>query len=181
MHSDIDHVLLSEDEITHKVRELGAQIALDYGGEVPILVGVLNGAMVFISDLIRVCPIRLSIDFMAVSSYGKGIQSSGAVRILKDLDRSIENRHVLIVEDIVDSGLTLSRLIENLRARHPASLKVCALLDKRERRATDVQLDYVGFQIPDEFVVGYGLDFSDLYRNLPYVGVLKARLYTEPM
>lgn len=177
MDPDIDHVLISEEQLTAKVREMGRQLAEEYARENPIFVGVLNGAVMFISDLARACPIPLSIDFMDVSSYGSGTRSSGVVRILKDLDRTIEGRHVLIVEDIVDTGLTLSYLVQSLEARRPASIRVCALLDKHERRVADVRLDYTGFQIPDEFVVGYGLDFRDLYRNLPYVGVLKPHLY----
>lgn len=179
MDPDIDHILISEADLQTKVRELGARLAREYAGKTPILVGVLNGAIVFIADLARACPIPLSIDFMAVSSYGNSTRTSGVVRILKDLDRDIQGRHVLIVEDIVDSGLTLAYLIEHLQARQPASLRVCALLDKRDRREAGVQIDYVGFQAPDKFVVGYGLDFRDLYRNLPYVGVLKPHLYSE--
>lgn len=179
MHADIDHVLIREDELRARVRELGRQVAVDYKGRTPILIGVLNGAMIFISDLIRHCPIPLGVDFMAVSSYGNSTSTSGEVRILKDLDRSIENRHVLIVEDIIDSGLTLSYMLDTLRTRQPASLEVCALLDKHERRAMDTRLKYTGFKIPNEFVVGYGLDFQDLYRNLPYIGVLKAHLYSD--
>lgn len=178
MHSDIDHILIPEAQLNAKVRELGARVAEDYTGLLPILIGVLNGAVVFVSDLARACPIHLSIDFMAVSSYGKSTHTSGTVRILKDLDRDVRDRHVLVVEDIVDSGLTLAALLEHLRSRGPASVRVCALLDKHERRVAEVTLDYIGFQVPDEFVVGYGLDFADLYRNLPYIGVLKRHLYS---
>ncbi len=177
MEADIDHVLITEEQLGVKVRELGARLAEDYDGKVPILIGALNGATLFMSDLVRACRIPLSIDFIAVSSYGNGTRSSGVVRILKDLDRNIEGRHVLIVEDIVDTGLTLSYLIESLSARQPASIRICSLLDKAERRVANVPLDYTGFQIPDEFVVGYGLDYDDLYRNLPYIGVLKPELY----
>ncbi len=179
MEPDIDHILIAQDELQAKVRELGSRLAEDYAGQTPIFVGVLNGAVMFISDLARACSIPLSIDFMDVSSYGSGTRTSGVVRILKDLDRNIEGRHVLIVEDVVDTGLTLSYLLEQLHARRPASIKVCALLDKRDRRVSQVQLDYIGFPIPDEFVVGYGLDFRDLYRNLPYIGVLKPHLYSS--
>jgi hypoxanthine phosphoribosyltransferase len=171
-------VLFDEARLAAKVRELGARLAEEYSGRDPILVGVLNGAAVFLSDLARACPIPLRVDFIAVSSYGKGTSTSGVVRFLKDLDRTIEGQHVVVVEDIVDTGLTLSYLLESLRARRPASLRVCALLDKRERRTVDVALDWVGFETPDEFVVGYGLDFADYYRNLPYIGVLKPELYT---
>lgn len=177
MEEDIDHVLITEEQLDAKVRELGSRLAEDYAGKLPILIGALNGATLFMSDLVRACRIPLSIDFIAVSSYGSGTRSSGVVRILKDLDRNIEGRHVLIVEDIVDTGLTLSYLIESLSARQPASIRICALLDKAERRVANVPLDYTGFQIPDEFVVGYGLDYDDLYRNLPYIGVLKQELY----
>jgi hypoxanthine phosphoribosyltransferase len=179
LHQDIDRILIAEDELKAKVAELGRQLAAEYRRDPPIFVGVLNGSAIFMADLTRACPIRLSLDFMAVSSYGAGTRSSGVVRILKDLDRNIEGRRVVIVEDIVDTGLTLSYLIEHLHARQPESIQVCALLDKHDRRATDVRLDYVGFQIPDEFVVGYGLDFNDLYRNLPYVGVLRPHLYSS--
>lgn len=177
MEEDIDHILITEEQLRAKVRELGTQLAVDYADKMPILIGALNGATLFMSDLIRACRIPLSIDFIAVSSYASGTRSSGVVRILKDLDRNIEGRHVLVVEDIVDTGLTLSYLIENLSARKPASIRICALLDKAERRVADVPLDYAGFRIPDEFVVGYGLDYNDLYRNLPYIGVLKPQLY----
>lgn len=177
MEEDIDHVLITEEQLGAKVRELGSRLAEDYAGKLPILIGALNGATLFMSDLVRACRIPLSIDFIAVSSYGSSTRSSGVVRILKDLDRNIEGRHVLIVEDIVDTGLTLSYLIESLSARQPASIRICALLDKAERRVANVPLDYTGFQIPDEFVVGYGLDYDDLYRNLPYIGVLKPELY----
>ena len=179
MNPDIDRVLITEQALRAKVEELGAQVARDYDGRAPIFIGVLNGAMVFISDLARACPIPLSIDFMAVSSYGAGSRSSGEVRIVKDLDRSIEGRHVLIVEDIIDTGLTLSYLLDALHTRQPASVEVCTLLDKRERRTIDIEIKYSGFEIPDEFVVGYGLDYRDLYRNLPYIGVLKPHLYTS--
>lgn len=178
MDSDIARILIEERQIQAKVRDLGAEIATEYEGLTPVFIGVLNGAVLFIADLIRACPIPLNIDFMAVSSYDKGTHSSGIVRILKDLDRNIEGRHVLIIEDIIDTGLTLSYLLDNLRARHPASLRVCTLLDKRERRTVDLHIDYTGFRIPDEFVVGYGLDYNGQYRNLPYIGVLKPHLYS---
>ncbi len=179
LNADIDHVLIPEEELLRKVEELGKCLARDYSGRGPVLIGVLTGAVVFISDLIRACRIPLSVDFMAVSSYERGTHSTGVVRILKDLDRNIEGQHVVVVEDIIDTGLTLSYLLEALQARHPATLRVCALLDKRGRRRVDLQLDYVGFEIPDEFVVGYGLDYAGLYRNLPYIGVLRPELYAS--
>ncbi len=179
METDIDRVLIPRTELLARVDELGAQLRSEYASSTPIFLGVLNGAMMFLADLIRACQIPLTLDVMAVSSYGASTRSSGAVRILKDLDRNIEGRDVIVVEDIVDTGLTLSYLLDNLRARQPSSIKVCALLDKRERRTVDVELDWIGFEIPDLFVVGYGLDFRDLYRNLPYIGVLKPHLYSE--
>ncbi len=179
MRADIDRVLITEEKLNHKVRELGACIAADYKTLEPMFVGVLNGAVVFISDLARACPIPLAISFMAVSSYGQSTRTTGEVRIIKDVDRSLEGRHVLIVEDIIDTGLTLSYLLDTLRARQPASLEVCTLLDKRERRLIEIPIRYTGFVIPDEFVVGYGLDYADLYRNLPFIGVLKPHLYLE--
>ncbi len=168
----IDRVLITAAQIQRKVRELGAQISKDYAGKAPLLVGVLRGVACFMADLMRHISLPLSVDFMAVSSY-EGDQS-GAVRILKDLDEKIEGRHVLVVEDIVDTGMTLNHLLGLLSARKPASLKVCALLDKRVRRLVDVPIDYVGFEVPDEFVVGYGLDYRQTYRNLPFIATLKA-------
>lgn len=170
-------VLISADQISSRVQELGAQIAADYDGKRPILVGVLRGAIVFMVDLMRAIDIPLEVDFMATSSYGASTKSSGVVRILKDLDTVIEGRHVLIVEDIIDSGLTLQYTTELLLARHPASLRICTLLDKPANRRVDIHVDYVGFAIPNRFVVGYGLDFSEIYRNLPYIGVLKPEAY----
>jgi hypoxanthine phosphoribosyltransferase len=154
------------------VRELGAEISADYEGREPLLIGVLKGAVFFLSDLMRALEVPCEVDFMAVASYGSATESSGVVRILKDLDAAIEGRHVLIVEDIVDSGLTLQYLLRNLIGRGPASLEVCALLTKPERRQVDLRPRYVGFEIPDRFVVGYGLDHAERYRNLPYVAVL---------
>ncbi|MCL5960352.1 MAG: hypoxanthine phosphoribosyltransferase [Chloroflexi bacterium] len=166
-------VLLAEDEIAKRVRELGDRITEDYAGKELVLVGVLKGALMFIVDLSRRIDLPLELDFMAVSSYGKSTDSSGVVRILKDLDATIENKDVLVVEDIVDSGLTLKYICEVLQARNPASLRVCALLNKCKDRKADVTLDYVGFEIPDRFVVGYGLDYGELYRNLAYIGILE--------
>ncbi len=180
MHNDIDRILISEEEIQAKIQELGARIAADYGplGDL-LLVGVLKGCVMFLVDLAKAIPIKLAFDFIAVSSYGASRQTSGVVRLLKDLDVDIEGRHVLIVEDIIDSGLTLSYLTDQLQRRNPASLKICTLLNKPERREADVPVDYIGFDIPNEFVVGYGLDYIERYRNLPYVGVLKESVYTS--
>jgi len=168
----IAEVMVGAEELRGRVVELGAEISRDYAGLDPVLVGVLKGAVFFIADLVRTITVPCEIDFMAVSSYGNTTDSSGVVRILKDLDTVIEGRHVLIVEDIVDSGLTLSYLVRNLEARKPASLEVCALLTKPERRRVELSPRSVGFEIPDRFVVGYGLDYGGRYRNLPYVAVL---------
>ena len=177
MHSDISRILISEQELQNRVKELGAQISADYAGKDLLLVCVLKGGVLFLSDLLRAISIPVSIDFMATSSYGRSTKSSGVVRILKDLDEPIEGKDVLLVEDIIDTGNTLDYLLRILAERQPASLRVCALLDKRERRETPVTVDYVGFVIPNEFVVGYGLDFAQLYRNLPFIGVLKPEAY----
>jgi hypoxanthine phosphoribosyltransferase len=166
-------VLLSEEEIRARIVDLGARITRDYAGLNPLLIGVLKGALFFLSDLMRAIDTRLSLEFMAISSYGSSTRTSGEVRIMKDLDVPIEGRHILVVEDIVDTGLTLSYLMANLHARGAASVKLAALLDKYERRQKEVQIDYLGFKIPDEFVVGYGLDFAERYRNLPFIAVLK--------
>jgi hypoxanthine phosphoribosyltransferase len=170
----IGDILVQRDELEHRVRELGAQISRDYADRQLLLIGVLKGAVFFVADLMRHLDVDCELDFMAVSSYGASTDSSGVVRILKDLDAPIENRDVLIVEDIVDSGLTLSYLFRMLRARGPASLEVCALLTKPERREIDLPIRYVGFEIPNRFAIGYGLDFGERYRNLPYVAVLAA-------
>jgi hypoxanthine phosphoribosyltransferase len=166
--------LFSAEAIQTRVGELGAEIARDYSGENPLLVVVLKGACIFLSDLMRAIDLRLAVEFMAISSYGMSTRTSGEVRIVKDLDVPVENRHILVVEDIVDTGLTLSYLIASLRARGAASVKLVALLDKHERRQREVEINYLGFSIPDAFVVGYGLDFAERYRNLPYLAVLKA-------
>jgi len=163
---------LTREEISTRVRELAEQISHDYAGCEPILVGILRGAVVFLADLMREMTISATIDFMAISTYGDATTSSGEVRLLKDLDESIEGRDVLVVEDIVDSGRTLQFLLNTLRVRRPRSLKVCALLDKPSRRVVDLSADYVGFQIPDLFVIGYGLDWAGRFRNLPYIAVL---------
>jgi hypoxanthine phosphoribosyltransferase len=178
MQDDIAEILVSAEAIEYKVVELGRRISDDYRGESLVLVGPLRGAIVFLSDLMRAIDIPILLDFIGISSYGFSTDS-GAVRMVMDLETDIAGRHVLVVEDIVDTGKTLSYLVENLRARQPASLRVCALLDKPERRQVPIDVDYVGFEIPDKFVVGYGLDFAEGYRNLPFVGVLKEHLYKQ--
>ena len=179
MKKDIDYVLLSEQQLKAKIAELGAQISKDYAGKDLLLVSILKGACVFLSDLMRAIDIPLAIDFMCVSSYGKGTTTQGRAKIIKDLDVDIAGKDVLIVEDILDSGVTLSHVMEILRSRKPASLKLCSLLEKPERHRVEVPLDYVGFVVPDEFVVGFGLDYAEQYRNLPYVGVLKESVYNN--
>lgn len=179
---DIKSVLLSEEEIKAKVDELGALIGSEYRGVVEghqdlLLITVLKGAVMFVTDLARAIPLPTQLEFMAVSSYGSSTSSSGVVRILKDLDRDINNRDVLIVEDIVDSGLTLSWLLRNLATRHPRSLKVCTLLRKPDAMRADVEIEYIGYDIPNEFVVGYGLDYAERYRDLPYIGTLEPKVY----
>jgi len=176
---DIAEVLLPGERIRARVAELGAQIAEDYAAKDPVLISVLKGAVPFLADLMRCMPIRLSLDFLEVSSYGTSTVSSGVVRILKDLAHPIEGRHVLVVEDVLDTGQTLAYVLDHLRVQHPASLRVCVLLDKPERRAVPVDLDYVGFEIPDRFVVGYGLDYGERYRNLPFIGVLQPEVYAR--
>lgn len=166
-------VLITTEKIVARIRELGAEIARDYSGRNPLLIGVLKGAFLFLSDLMRAIDIPLNVEFIAISSYGAEMRTSGEVRILKDLDVAIEGRHILVVEDIVDTGLTLSYLLANLKSRGAASVKLAALLDKYERREKEVPIDYLGFKIPDKFVVGYGLDFAEQYRNLPFIAVLK--------
>jgi hypoxanthine phosphoribosyltransferase len=171
--ANIGEILVQPDQLKRRVRELGEQISTDYEDRNPLLIGVLKGAIFFLSDLMREISCPCELDFMAISSYGSSTASSGVVRILKDLDAPIEGRHVLIVEDIVDSGLTLHYLMRNLTARKPASLEVCALLTKPERRKIDLPTRYLGFEIPDRFVIGYGLDHAERYRNLPYVAALE--------
>ena len=175
----VSETLIDEEALHGRIRELGAQISEDYRGEDLLLIGVLKGAIFFMADLMRSIDIPCEVDFMAISSYGAGIDSSGVVRILKDLDVSIEGRNVLVVEDIIDSGLTLSYLLLSHQSREPASLEVCALLTKPERRENDVACRYVGFEIPNRFVIGYGLDFAERYRNLPFVGVLRDELAAQ--
>jgi hypoxanthine phosphoribosyltransferase len=179
LHAAVEEVLIDEAALQNRIAELGATITEDYRGRDLLLVGVLKGAIFFMADLMRQIEIPCEVDFMAISSYGAGVDSSGVVRILKDLDMSVEGRNVLVVEDIVDSGLTLSYLLRNLEARDPASLETCALLTKPERRENDVVCRYVGFEIPNRFVIGYGLDFAERYRNLPYVGVLRDELAAQ--
>ena len=177
MMPDVKEVLITSQEIEEKVREIGARITEDYRGENPLLVGVLRGAVVVMSDLIRNIDLQCELDFMDISSYGSGTSSSGVVRILKDLEEDITDRHVLIVEDIIDTGLTLSYLRRSLLARGPASLEICALLSKPSRRRADLDVRYLGFEVPDEFVVGYGLDYAGAYRNLPNICVLKPEVF----
>lgn len=179
MRNDILKVLLSEQEINAKVTELGKQISEDYKDKNLLLVSILKGSVVFMADLMRSIDIHARIDFMSVSSYGSGTKTSGVVKIIKDLDINLEGYDLLIVEDILDSGMTLSYLKEILSARNPKSIKICTLLDKPERRKADIKADYFGFIVPDEFVVGYGLDYDEKYRNLPYIGVLKPAVYSK--
>jgi len=177
LNDSVARVLISRNALDQRIRELGQQITADYHGKDPVLVGVLKGAVVFMVDLARTINLPIELDFMAVSSYGASTHSTGVVRILKDLDRAIGGRDVLVVEDIVDSGLTLRYIVDNLRDRQPASVRICALLRKQKERAPGPAIDYVGFEIPDAFVVGYGLDYAEQYRNLPYIGVLRPELY----
>ena len=172
----VDEVLIEEERLRGRVAELGEEISADYAGRDLLLIGVLKGAVFFMADLMRHLTVTCELDFMAISSYGAATDSSGVVRILKDLDINIAGRDVLVVEDIIDSGLTLSYLMRNLEAREPSSLEICALLTKPDRREIDVPVRYVGFEIPNRFVIGYGLDFGERYRNLPYVGVLNPDL-----
>ncbi len=179
MINDLKEIMLTTEQITVRIKELGSEISNDYLGSPPVLVGILKGALPFLADLMREITIPVVYDLMAVSSYGASTKSTGTVRIIKDLDLEIEGRDVIIVEDIVDTGLTLQYLVENLRSRQPKSLKVCTLLDKPSRRQTPIQPDYNGFEIPDVFVVGFGLDYAEKYRNLPFIGVLKEEIYTK--
>lgn len=179
MLQDIERVLISEKQLQERISELGKQLAADYADKEPIFVGVLKGVVNFFTDMVRATQIRCQYDFMAVSSYGSGTSTSGNVRLLKDISTDIQGRHVVILEDILDSGLTLSFVKERLLSMEPASLKICTLLDKPERRRVDIYADYIGFTIPNEFVVGYGLDYNEFYRNLPFVGVLKPEVYSK--
>jgi hypoxanthine phosphoribosyltransferase len=177
VHDDVSEVLLTEEQVQTRVRALGAQLSVDYAGRSPVLVSVLKGSIVFLADLVRAMDVPLSVDLMEVSSYGSGTETSGQVRILKDLSGPIEGRDVVVVEDIIDTGLTLNYLLRYLTERSPASIRVCCLLDKPARRLAEIEIDYRGFSIPDRFVVGYGLDFNEQYRNLPYIGVLRPSVY----
>ncbi|MGH2383710.1 MAG: hypoxanthine phosphoribosyltransferase [Candidatus Limnocylindria bacterium] len=176
LHDDVEEILLDSQTVATRVAELGAQLSADYAGRDPVLVSVLKGALVFLADLMRAMDLPSSIDLMEVSSYA-GTETSGQVRILKDLSKPIEGRDVIVVEDIIDTGLTLNYLLGYLADRQPASIKVCCLLDKPARRLADMPIDYIGFTIPDRFVIGYGLDYDERYRNLPYIGVLKPSVY----
>ncbi len=178
MKDDIKKVLLSEEELRTRVAELGAQLSCDYEGKNLLMVSVLKGSVVFMADLMRAISQPAEIDFMVVSSYGSGVKSSGVVKIVKDLDINLEGKDILIVEDILDSGMTLDYIKGMLLDRNPASIRICTLLDKPARRKADLQADYVGFTVPDEFVVGYGLDYDERYRNLPYIGILKPEVYS---
>lgn len=177
MHEDIERVLLSKEEIENKVTEIGAQITADYEGKYPVFVGILKGCFVFMADLLRHVDVTCTMDFMAVSSYS-GTKTTGAVKINKDLQHDIKGRHVILVEDILDSGITLNYIKNYLSVREPASIKIATLLDKPARRQADIKADYACFEVPDAFVVGYGLDYNEKYRNLPYIGILKPEIYT---
>lgn len=180
LEKDIAKILITRDQLHARIVELGNTLSRDYAGKDLLLVCILKGGVLFLTDLIRAIHLPHAIDFMAISSYGGGrTESSGVVRIMMDLNSNIESRNVLIVEDIVDTGRTLSYIVENLRTRNPASLKICALLDKPSRREVNVHLDYIGFAVPNEFVVGYGLDYNELYRNLDFIGVLKPEMYIK--
>ena len=177
LEKDIDHILFSEEQLKARVREIAGQIDRDFAGKEPMLISVLRGSFIFMADLMRSITLPCTVDFMAVSSYGAGTTSSGQVKITKDLSESIEGRDIIVVEDILDSGNTLSYLLKILENRHPASIRLCTLLDKPDRRVKPVEVHYSGFTIPDAFVVGYGLDYAEKYRNLPYIGILKPRVY----
>ncbi|WP_141503743.1 hypoxanthine phosphoribosyltransferase [Paenibacillus luteus] len=179
MQNDIQEVLYDAQQISEKVKELGATLSKDFSGRNPLVICVLKGAFIFMADLVKEITVPLELDFMAVSSYGQSTKSSGVVKIIKDLDVSVEGRDVLIVEDIIDSGLTLSYLIDVLERRNSKSVTVVTLFDKPARRTVELEADYTGFTLPDEFVVGYGLDFAEKYRNLPYIGILKPQVYEK--
>ncbi len=179
MRQDIERILFTEEQLKGRIAELGAQITADYRDRNPIFVGVLKGCFVFMADLLRCVDVYCTMDFMSVSSYGDGVTSTGAVKITKDLSRDIAGRHVIIVEDILDSGITLSYLKKYLSVRNPASISIVTLLDKPSRRRADISADYSGFEVEDAFVVGYGLDYAEEYRNLPYIGILKSEVYSK--
>jgi len=178
IHNEIKHTLISEEEIQTKCKEIAKQLSEEYDGKFPLAIGVLKGALPFMSDVLRYMDIHLEMDFMDVSSYGGGTRSSGEVKILKDLDTKVEGRDLLIIEDIIDSGLTLSYLVDLFKYRKANSIKIVTLLDKPTGRTANIKADLIGFEVPDEFVVGYGLDYAERYRNLPYIGVLKPEIYS---
>lgn len=178
MHQDIERILITEEEIAKKCKEIGQQLTEEYRDRFPLLIGVLKGAMPFMADLVRSIDTHLEMDFMDVSSYGSGTRSSGEVKIVKDLDTKVENRDLLIIEDIIDSGLTLKYLVDLFKYRRAKSIKIVTLLDKPTGRTADIEADIIGFEIPDAFVVGYGLDYNERYRNLPYIGILKPEVYS---
>ncbi|MGO4270467.1 hypoxanthine phosphoribosyltransferase [Paenibacillus sp. TAF58] len=179
MYSDIQEVLYSEEQIQGKIKELGEKLSVDYEGKNPLVICVLKGAFIFMADLVKQIRVPLELDFMAVSSYGQSTKSSGVVKIIKDLDVPVEGRHILIVEDIIDSGLTLSYLIDVLERRNAKTISVVALFNKPARRTVDLEPEYAGYVLPDEFVVGYGLDYAEKYRNLPFIGILKPEIYSS--
>ena len=179
MHPDVDSILISEEQIKKRIQELAVKLDKEYEGKRPLMVSILKGSVMFYADLLRAMSIPVEMDFMAISSYGAGAKSSGEVKLIKDLDRKIEGRDVVIVEDIIDSGYTLSYLKRMLYSRKPASVKICALLDKYARRVVPIEADFKGFDIEDEFVIGYGLDYAERYRNLPYRGILKRSVYEK--
>lgn len=178
MNKDLDRILLKEEEIAKRIQELGKEISQKYSGKNPVIICILRGAVIFLSDLIRSINIPVEIDFFSLSSYGASTESSGVVKIRKDIDKDIFNRPVIVVEDIIDTGLTLHYIKEYLQNHQPESIEICALLDKPEAHQTDLKVDYTGFEIANEFVVGYGLDYAEKYRNLPYIGVLKKEIYS---
>lgn len=180
MERDMARILLSEEQIAKKVKELGEIITKDYEGKKLLVVGILKGSNMFMSDLMRHIKLPIEVDFMIVSSYGNATDSTGVVKIIKDLEQGIQDKHVLIVEDIIDTGLTLKYLTQILQTRKPASVKLCTLVDKPARRKEAVDVAYIGYELPDEFIVGYGIDFAERYRNLPYIGVLKPEIYEKP-
>ncbi|HHV50537.1 MAG TPA: hypoxanthine phosphoribosyltransferase [Clostridiales bacterium] len=179
MHEDVGEILFTAEQIQEIVQRIGKKISEDYADKDLIMISVLKGSLMFMADLMRAVTIPCSIDFLSVSSYGAGTTTTGEVKILKDLDISLEGKDVLVVEDILDSGMTLSFLLKSLKARNPRSIRLCTLLDKPERRRVNIQADYVGVQVPDKFIVGYGLDYAEKYRNLPYIGVLKPEIYSD--
>ncbi len=177
MLEDIESILIDEDKLAKRIKEIGQEISEDFAGEEIMLVGILKGASVFMSDLIRQISLPVYIDYMVVSSYGNSAETSGVVRIIKDLEDNIDEKNIIIVEDIIDTGLTLSYLKQNLLSRNPKTLKICTLLDKPARREKEINIDYKGFEVPDEFIIGYGIDYAEKYRNLPFVGLLKREVY----